>query len=108
MVANPAYIIGENKVVALQLESTKGDHFVVKEATYKLTLDDVDGTNVKSSVSTLTTAKGTYCYTQTLSVASVKKTVYAKGYIIFRNETTGEIVYLYTDLATSNPTNTAN
>lgn len=74
----------------------------------KLTLDDVDGTNVKSSVSTLTTAKGTYCYTQTLSVASVKKTVYAKGYIIFRNETTGEIVYLYTDLATSNPTNTAN
>ncbi|WP_072684056.1 hypothetical protein [Holdemania sp. Marseille-P2844] len=42
MVANPAYIIGENKVVSLQLESTKGEHFVVKEATYKLTLDEVE------------------------------------------------------------------
>lgn len=42
MVANTSYIVGENKVVSLQLESTKGERFVVKEATFKLTLDEVE------------------------------------------------------------------
>ena len=42
MSGNVAYIKGENKVVPVQIESTTGEHFGIKEATYKLSLNDVE------------------------------------------------------------------
>ena len=68
----------------------------------KLTLSDVDNTNVKKNPTKLTTADGTMVYTLTLSTASVSKNVYAKGYMTYKNTSTGEVNTLYTDAYTSN------
>lgn len=42
MSGNVAYITGENKVVPVQIESIIGEHFVIKGATYKLSLNGVE------------------------------------------------------------------
>ena len=44
-------------------------------------------------------------YTLTLSTASVSKNVYAKGYMTYKNTSTGEVNTLYTDAYTSNAAN---
>lgn len=71
----------------------------------KLTLSDADSTNVKKNPTKLTTADGTMVYTLTLSTASVSKNVYAKGYMTYKNTSTGEVNTLYTDAYTSNAAN---
>ncbi|MGN0480202.1 MAG: InlB B-repeat-containing protein, partial [Lachnospiraceae bacterium] len=73
-----------------------------EEYSDKLTLTDVDGTNVKKNVSKIAVAEGTYVYTLTLGASSIGKNVYAVGYIICRNEATGEVLTIYTDRCTSN------
>ena len=47
MAGNVAYITGENKLVRIDVQSLANEHFVIKEATYKLTLD---GTEILSDV----------------------------------------------------------
>lgn len=71
-----------------------------------LTLENVDGNIIKNNPTKLTTKKGTMVYTLTLSTASVGKNVYAKGYMMYRNVVTGEVVTEYTnDIFTSNAEN---
>ena len=74
---------------------------LVDEYSEKLTLSDVDGTNVKKNVSKLTAGEGTYACTLTLGTASVSKNVYAVGYITYKNDATGEVMTIYTDKFTS-------
>lgn len=42
MSGNVAYITGENKVVPVQIENIIGEHFVIKGATYKLSLNGIE------------------------------------------------------------------
>ncbi|MGN0480888.1 MAG: InlB B-repeat-containing protein [Lachnospiraceae bacterium] len=78
---------------------------LVDEYSDKLTLSDVDGTNVKKNEAKLTTSEGTYIYTLTLSTASVGKNVYAVGYITYKNDATGEVTTIYTNKFTSTAAN---
>ena len=66
-----------------------------------LTLGNVDGDTIKKNMTKLTDASGTYSYTLTLGPTSAAKTLYAVGYIICRNNETGEMMTLYTNLCTS-------
>lgn len=68
-----------------------------------LTLGNVDGNTIKKNVATSTGASATYSYTLTLGAVSSAKTLYAVGYIICRNNETGEMMTVYTNLFTSAP-----
>lgn len=66
-----------------------------------LSLDNVDGTNIGKKATSLKNAIGTCDYTLTLSTASVSKNVYAKGYVKYMDNETGEILTIYTELYSS-------
>lgn len=68
----------------------------------KLTLENVDGTNVKKNVSKLASSNGTYLYTLTLATTARTKNLHAVGYVTYRNNATGEVKTVYTNLNTAN------
>jgi hypothetical protein len=66
-----------------------------------LSLANVDGTNIGKKTTTLKSAMGTFDYTLTLSTASVSKNVYARGYVTYKDNGTGDVATIYTDVFTS-------
>ena len=68
-----------------------------------LTLENVDNNTIKKNMTKLSSASGTYSYTLTMGSVSSAKTLYAVGYIIYRNNATGAIETIYTGMNTSIP-----
>ena len=68
-----------------------------------LTLGNVDNNTIKKNMTKLSSASGTYSYTLTMGTVSSAKTLYAVGYIIYRNNATGAIETIYTGMNTSIP-----
>jgi hypothetical protein len=70
-----------------------------------LSLENVDGSSIKKTTTTLTSSSGAYRCTVTLSTASVSKNLYAVGYLTYKEDDTGEVKTIYTDVATSKAAN---
>ena len=68
-----------------------------------LKLGNEDGKTIKKSETTLCSASGTYSLTLTLGTTSSAKKMYAVGYIIYKNNATGELVTVYTARCESEP-----
>ena len=66
-----------------------------------LTLEKVDGANVKKNSTKLSQPAGTYEYTLTQGTASKGKDLHARAYLIVTDDKTGEVRTLYSDIATS-------
>lgn len=67
----------------------------------RLIIDNADGSVIKKNTSKLNTMSGTYAYTLTMGAVSKGKNLYACGYIIYRNNRTGEVSTIYTDVQNS-------
>jgi uncharacterized repeat protein (TIGR02543 family) len=66
-----------------------------------LSLEKVDASTIKKTTTTLTDSQGSYECTVTLSTASVSKNFYARGYLTYKEDDTGEVTTIYTDVITS-------
>ena len=66
-----------------------------------LILEQVDDTTIRKHSSSAATAQGLYEYTLTMGAASKAKNLYARAYLIYRDETTGEVITIYSDVMTS-------
>ena len=66
----------------------------------KLTLENVNGSTIKTKESVLTTSDGNYLYNLTLLPETAVNDVYMTGYVMYR-AANGNIVTLYTDVVTS-------
>lgn len=67
----------------------------------ELLLENVDNGTIIANKSTLVVSNGTYDYTLKFSEASKSKTLYARGYLIYKNDVTGETFTIYTTVMTS-------
>ena len=65
-----------------------------------LTLENVDGTNIKLKESVLTSAEGNYAFTLTMSTATAVNDLYAVGFIMYQNAS-GTITTQYTEVFAS-------
>lgn len=63
-------------------------------------LDDVDGSDIRVQKTTLTNKNGTYKYNLTMSATTKLKTVYARGYVTYK-DSEGIEYTVYTDIAQS-------
>lgn len=61
-------------------------------------LDDADGSDIRVQKTTLTNKNGTYKYNLTMSAATKLKTVYARGYVTYKDGEGMEYT-VYTDIA---------
>ena len=68
-----------------------------------LTLENVDNNTIKKNMTKLSDASGTYSCNLTMGSNSSTKTLYAVGYIIYRNNETGAIETIYTATTHSSP-----
>lgn len=66
----------------------------------KLTLENVNGSTIKTKESVLTTSDGNYLYNLTMLPETAVNDVYMTGYVMYR-AANGNIVTLYTDVVTS-------
>ena len=66
----------------------------------KLTLENVNGSTIKTKESVLTTSDGNYLYNLTLLPETAVNDVYMTGYVMYR-AANGNIITLYTDVVTS-------
>ena len=66
----------------------------------KLTLENVNGSTIKTKESVLTTSDGNYLYNLTMLPETAVKDVYMTGYVMYR-AANGNIITLYTDVVTS-------
>lgn len=67
-----------------------------------LVLSNVGSNGIVKVSTKLTTSEGLYSYTLSMGSTAKTKNVYAAGYMIYKNDTTGEVVTMYTDPFTSN------
>lgn len=66
----------------------------------KLTLENVNGSTIKTKESVLTTSDGNYLYNLTMLPETAVNDVYMTGYVMYR-AANGNIITLYTDVVTS-------
>lgn len=66
----------------------------------KLTLENVNGSTIKTKESVLTTSDGNYQFNLTMGSTAAANDVYMTGYVMYR-AANGNIVTLYTDVVTS-------
>lgn len=72
-----------------------------EDASSELSLENVDDVIIVANRSSLVVANGTYDYTLKFGVSSKLKTLYARGYLTYKNNSTGEMTTIYSDLMTS-------
>ena len=61
---------------------------------------------IKEASSIITTSEGTFAFDITMGEISGAKTLYVRGYLIYRDVQSGEIITLYTDIVSQSPNNT--
>ncbi len=66
----------------------------------KLTLENVNGSTIKTKESVLTTSDGNYQFNLTMGSTAAANDVYMTGYVMYR-AANGNIITLYTDVVTS-------
>lgn len=66
----------------------------------KLTLENVNGSTIKTKESVLTTSDGNYQFNLTMGSTAAANDVYITGYVMYR-AANGNIITLYTDVVTS-------
>lgn len=69
-------------------------------------LKDSTSSYIKEASSTSTTSEGTFAFDITMGEISGAKTLYVRGYLIYRDVQSGEIITLYTAIVSQSPNNT--